>query len=98
MLRYHLFTAASYWEPNYGSSDVKQDFDFLLHFSPVHNVKPVAYPAMIVSTAYQDDRVVPAHAYKLAATLQERATAKSGPIYMQVTKNADHNSGGTNLL
>jgi len=71
MLRYHKFSAGRYWVTEYGSADNPAQFPFLIKYSPLHNLKPgVCYPATLVTTADHDDRVVPSHSFKFAATLQ----------------------------
>lgn len=72
MLRYHKFTIGWAWATDYGTSEEsKEMFDYLKAYSPLHNLKPgVSYPATMVMTGDHDDRVVPAHSFKFAATLQ----------------------------
>ena len=65
MLRYHTFTAGAGWAYDYGTADQnKEMFEYLLGYSPVHNVKAAIYPATLVTTADHDDRVVPAHSFR----------------------------------
>src|SRR5450759_2743193 len=72
MLRYHPFTIGHAWATECGRSDKEEDFKNLIKYSPLHNFrKGVKYPATLVTTADHDDRVVPAHSFKFAATLQE---------------------------
>ncbi|MCK7518355.1 MAG: prolyl oligopeptidase family serine peptidase [Ignavibacteriales bacterium] len=80
MLRFHKFTVGWGWAVEYGSSDKEDQFGYLYKYSPLHNLKPgVCYPATMVTTADHDDRVVPAHSFKFAATLQAaQACAKPG--------------------
>ncbi len=93
MLRYHLFTVARYWIPEYGSSDDPEQFKFLYAYSPLHNVKPgTDYPATLVLTADTDDRVHPGQAKKLAATLQAD-NASDEPILLRVETRAGHGGG-----
>ena len=71
MLRFEKFTVGYGWVGEYGSSDEREEFDNLYSYSPLHNLKPgVAYPATLITTTAYNDRVVPAHSYKFAATLQ----------------------------
>ncbi len=93
MLRYHKFTAGAGWAYDYGTSeDSKEMFDYLYHYSPVHNIKPAAYPATMVTTADHDDRVVPAHSFKFAATLQENQTG-TNPVLIRIETKAGHGAG-----
>ncbi|SFK79375.1 prolyl oligopeptidase [Porphyromonadaceae bacterium KH3CP3RA] len=94
MLRYHTFTAGAGWAYDYGTADQsKEMFEYLLAYSPVHNVKPgVEYPATLITTADHDDRVVPAHSFKFAAGLQENQSG-TNPVLIRVDVNAGHGAG-----
>jgi len=94
MLRFHKFTVGWGWVVEYGSSDSAQHFSNLHGFSPVHNINPAAeYPAVMVTTADHDDRVVPAHSFKYIATLQERRKANKNPLLIRVDVKAGHGAG-----
>ena len=94
MLRYHKFTIGWNWAPDYGTSeDSKAMFDYLRAYSPLHNLKKgVNYPATLVTTADHDDRVVPAHSFKFAATLQE-CQGGTAPVLIRIDSKAGHGSG-----
>ena len=94
MLRYHKFTAGAGWAYDYGTSeDSKEMFEYLYKYSPVHALKAgVKYPATLVTTADHDDRVVPAHSFKFAATLQQRH-AGDAPVLIAIQTNAGHGAG-----
>jgi len=93
MLRYHKFTAGAGWAYDYGTSEESEDmFKYLLGYSPLQNVKEVNYPATMVTTADHDDRVVPAHSFKFAATLQEKQKGKN-PILIRIETSAGHGAG-----
>jgi len=93
MLRYHKFTVGFGWIPEYGSSDSADHFKNLYAFSPVHNLKEgVSYPATMVTTADHDDRVVPAHSFKFAATLQEKHKG-TNPVLIRIETDAGHGAG-----
>jgi len=92
MLRYHKFTIGYAWASDYGTSADKSEFDCLIKYSPVHNVKEVEYPATMVLTGDHDDRVVPAHSFKFAATLQEKHKG-SNPALIRIDVNAGHGAG-----
>ncbi len=92
MLRFHKFTIGRAWCVDYGCSENKDEFACLYKYSPLHNVKKVAYPATLVLTGDHDDRVVPAHSFKFGATLQENHTGTE-PILIRIDKNAGHGAG-----
>src|SRR6266540_4565590 len=94
MLRFHRFTVGRYWVVEYGNAESSpEQFRFLLAYSPLHNVsKGVAYPPTLILTADTDDRVVPAHAKKLAAALQA-ATGGDAPIMLRLEPRAGHGHG-----
>ena len=93
MLRYNKFTAGAGWASDYGIADSSQAmFEYLYDYSPLHNVREVAYPATLITTGDHDDRVVPAHSFKFAATLQEKNTG-SYPILIRVETKAGHGAG-----
>lgn len=93
MLRFHKFTIGSAWVYDYGSSDDAAQFKALYAYSPLHNIKQsTKYPATLITTADHDDRVVPAHSFKYAATLQ---AAQSGPapVLIRIETKAGHGAG-----
>ena len=93
MLRYHKFTIGWGWAVEYGSSEKKEQFDYLIKYSPLHNVKDsVSYPATMITTADHDDRVVPAHSFKFAATLQSKHKGEN-PILIRIDEKAGHGAG-----
>jgi prolyl oligopeptidase len=94
MLRYHTASAnARQWSSDYGLSEDPTEFEALLAYSPVHNVKPGAcYPPTLITTADRDDRVVPWHSYKFAAALQH-AQGCASPILLRVETRAGHGAG-----
>jgi prolyl oligopeptidase len=98
MLRYQKFTIGWNWAPEYGTSDNYAQFQNLYKFSPLHNLKEgTDYPATMITTADHDDRVVPAHSFKFAATLQEKAGGTS-PQLIRVDVNAGHGAGKSTKL
>ncbi len=94
MLRYHTFTAGAGWAYDYGTSEQsKEMFEYLLAYSPVHNVKQgVDYPATLITTGDHDDRVVPAHSFKFAAQLQAKGSKKN-PLLIRIETDAGHGAG-----
>ena len=94
MLRYHKFTIGWNWAPDYGTSeDSPEMFEYLRGYSPLHNLKPgTEYPATLVTTADHDDRVVPAHSFKFAATLQD-CQAGDAPCLIRIDTKAGHGGG-----
>jgi prolyl oligopeptidase len=93
MLRFHKFTIGWAWTGDYGSSDDPEGFRYLSAYSPYHNIRPgTRYPAVLVTTADHDDRVVPGHSYKYAAALQH-AQAGEAPVLIRVDVKAGHGAG-----
>jgi len=93
MLRFHKFTAGRYWTSDYGSPDNAEEFAAIYKYSPLHNLKKgTKYPAVLVTTADHDDRVVPAHSFKYAATLQE-AQGGDAPVLIRIETKAGHGAG-----
>lgn len=93
MLRYHKFTAGAGWISDYGSAEEsKEMFEYLLGYSPLHNINEAEYPATMITTADHDDRVVPAHSFKFAATLQEKQIGDN-PILIRIETKAGHGAG-----
>jgi prolyl oligopeptidase len=97
MLRFHKFTIGWNWIPDYGSSDDPDEFKALHDYSPLHNIRGVAYPATLVVTADHDDRVVPAHSFKYAATLQAQASAGK-PALIRIETKSGHGAVSTTKL
>ena len=95
MLRFHKFTIGWNWIAEYGSSDNEEDFKNLVTYSPIHNIKAGPnYPSTLITTADHDDRVVPAHSFKYAATLQEKYKGEN-PVMIRIDVNSGH--GASNL-
>lgn len=96
MLRYHKFTAGAGWAYDYGTADdSKEMMEYLKKYSPVHAIKPgVSYPATLITTADHDDRVVPSHSFKFAATLQENHMGDN-PVLIRIDTKSGH--GASNL-
>ena len=95
MMRYHLFTIGWNWASDYGTSaDSKEMAEYLAAYSPIHNIKNdgTEYPAILVTTADHDDRVVPAHSFKYAATLQASDTGDR-PKLIRIDSKAGHGGG-----
>jgi prolyl oligopeptidase len=92
MLRYHRFTIGRYWISDYGNAENPDQFPYMYAYSPLHNVKAgAAYPPVLITTADHDDRVVPAHAKKFAATLQ--AANPQNLTLLRVETAAGHGAG-----
>lgn len=95
MMRYHKFTIGWNWASDYGTSDDSVEMaKYLLDYSPIHNIKNdgTPYPAILITTADHDDRVVPAHSFKYAATLQAANTGDK-PKLIRIESNAGHGAG-----
>ncbi len=93
MLRFQKFTIGWAWTSDYGSSDNPEEFKALYAYSPLHNIKPgTHYPPTLITTGDHDDRVVPAHSFKFAATLQA-AQAGPAPILIRIETRAGHGAG-----
>ena len=95
MLRFHKFTIGWNWIADYGSSDNPEEFKVLAGYSPIHNIREgVNYPATLITTADHDDRVVPAHSFKYAATLQEKYKGNN-PMLIRIDVNSGHGASNT---
>jgi prolyl oligopeptidase len=93
MLRFQKFTIGWAWTSDYGSSDNAEDFKYLYAYSPLHNLKPgTKYPPTLISTADHDDRVVPGHSFKFAATMQADQ-AGPAPVLIRIQTKAGHGAG-----
>ena len=93
MLRFHKFTIGWAWVSDYGSADDPEQFQDLLRYSPLHNLKPgVHYPATLVTTGDHDDRVVPGHSFKFIAALQA-TQAGQAPVLIRTQTKAGHGFG-----
>jgi len=93
MLRFHKFTVGWGWVVEYGSSEDSTQFNTLLKYSPLHNLKAgVKYPSTMITTADHDDRVVPAHSFKFAAALQ-KSHKGNNPVLIRIDVNAGHGAG-----
>lgn len=93
MLRFNKFTIGWAWESDYGSPQDPEEFSVLRAYSPLHNLKPgTEYPAVLITTADHDDRVVPAHSFKFAAALQE-AQGGAAPTLIRIETRAGHGAG-----
>ena len=95
MMRYHLFTIGWNWASDYGTSaDSPEMAKYLFEYSPIHNISSdgTPYPAILVTTADHDDRVVPAHSFKYAATLQAADTGDA-PKLIRIDSKAGHGAG-----
>jgi prolyl oligopeptidase len=93
MLRFHKFTIGWAWTSDYGSSDDPEEFKAIYAYSPLHNLKPgTKYPPTLVATSDHDDRVVPGHSFKFAATLQADQ-AGSAPVLIRIETKAGHGAG-----
>ncbi|WP_408590023.1 prolyl oligopeptidase family serine peptidase [Novosphingobium sp.] len=93
MLRFDRFTAGRYWVDDYGYPEKEADWRVLKAYSPYHNVRSGRdYPAILVTTADTDDRVVPGHSFKYTAALQAAAIG-SKPHLIRIETRAGHGSG-----
>lgn len=93
MLRYHKFTIGWAWAGDYGTSEDNEEmFHYLHKYSPIHNITDKNYPAVMLTTADHDDRVVPAHSFKYIATLQEKYTGNK-PVVIRIESKAGHGAG-----
>eukprot|EP01027_Heterolobosea_sp_BB2_P018958 GEZU01026641.1.p1 GENE.GEZU01026641.1~~GEZU01026641.1.p1 ORF type:complete len:260 (+),score=78.11 GEZU01026641.1:76-855(+) len=101
MLKFHKFTIGYAWVSDYGSSDNKDQFEALIKYSPLHNIRPpadanVQYPAVLVTTSDHDDRVVPLHSFKYAAELQHTIGSlpqQTRPLLIRIETKAGHGAG-----
>jgi prolyl oligopeptidase len=93
MLRFHKFTIGWAWTSDYGSADDADQFKAIYAYSPLQNLRAgTKYPATLITTADHDDRVVPAHSFKFAATIQADQTGDA-PVLIRIETKAGHGAG-----
>ena len=94
ILRFHRYTIGHAWIPEYGCSDKKEDFEYLLKISPMHNIPDTdKFPSVLVTTADHDDRVVPHHTLKYLATLQTELCHNKRPLLGRIETKTGHGFG-----
>jgi len=97
MLRFHKFTIGYAWCSDYGSSDIKDQFEHLIKYSPVHNVATgKTYPPLLLTTGDHDDRVSPLHSYKYIAAVQKEVgnlKGQAAPLIIRIETKAGHGAG-----
>ncbi|KAI9208342.1 prolyl oligopeptidase [Polychytrium aggregatum] len=94
VVRFHKFTIGHAWVSDYGNPDKKEDLEYILSYSPLHNVQSTKpYPAVLLCTSDHDDRVVPLHSYKLIAELQHTARNNPQPLCIRIETKAGHGAG-----
>jgi prolyl oligopeptidase len=94
MLRFHKFTIGSYWVSDYGCSDNKEQFEYMIKYSPLHTIdEKKEYPHVLLVTADHDDRVVPLHSYKYIAELQHLNGNQEKPFLIRIETKAGHGAG-----
>ncbi|MGH8191909.1 MAG: prolyl oligopeptidase family serine peptidase [Rhodanobacteraceae bacterium] len=90
MLRFQKFSGGAFWVPEYGTSDIKKDFEWLIKYSPLQNIhKGTCYPPTFITTSWDDDRVVPSHEFKFTAKIQQ-AQGCDNPILLRTTGSTSH--------
>jgi prolyl oligopeptidase len=90
MLRYQKFSGGALWAPEYGTSNKKKDFEWLIKYSPLQNIhKGTCYPPTLITTSWDDDRVVPSHEFKFTAKIQQ-AQGCANPILLHTTGGTSH--------
>lgn len=94
MFKFHKYTIGAAWISDFGNPDVKEDFDVMRAYSPLHNIRSeVQYPAILVVTGDHDDRVVPLHSLKYIATLQHSNPELGGPFVARIDEAGGHGQG-----
>jgi prolyl oligopeptidase len=90
MLRYQDFSGGALWAPEYGTSRNPRAFKWLYAYSPLNNIHPgTCYPPTLITTSWDDDRVVPMHEFKFTAAIQ-RAQTCANPILLRTTGATSH--------
>lgn len=97
MLRYNQFTAGAGWAYDYGTAEESPEmFNYLKSYSPYHNIKEgTCYPATMITTADHDDRVVPAHSFKFAASMQKAQNCPTNPVLIRIDTKSGHGASST---
>lgn len=94
MLRHHKSGTAKRWIPEYGNPDDPTHFQWLISYSPYHHiVRDADYPALLMISADEDERVDPMHARKFVAALQWALEFKQTRVLLRTQRNAGHLGG-----
>ncbi|KAJ1036427.1 hypothetical protein NDA13_000307 [Ustilago tritici] len=94
MLKFHTWTIGHAWKSDYGNVEDPEMFDYLYRYSPLHNVDgKKVYPTTVLACADHDDRVVPAHSFKLMAEMQHKLASNPNPLLLRVEIDAGHGAG-----
>ena len=86
MLRFHKLYIGRAWIPEYGDPENPEDLEYLIKYSPYHNIREMGYPPTLVYTGLYDDRVHPSHAFKFVAKLKDH----NAPVYLRTEKLSGH--------
>ena len=93
LVRFHKFTLGRVWLAEYGSPDDPEALPIIIKHSPLHTVSKnpnVTYPAVLVTTADHDTRVIPGHALKFLAEMQSNRPNNINPTLGRIYRNAGH--------
>ncbi|KAH9950170.1 prolyl oligopeptidase [Amylocystis lapponica] len=94
LLKFADFTIGRAWTSDYGDPHDPHDFDFIHPISPLHNVPTdKVLPPTLLMTADHDDRVVPLHSFKHAATIQHLLPHNPHPLLIRIDKKSGHGAG-----
>ena len=92
MVRYELHGLGATWSDEYGSAANEEEFEWLIGYSPYHQVREgESYPATLFTVFEGDTRVDPLHARKMCAALQHSKNSLSErPILIRTERHVGH--------
>ena len=84
------------WQEN-GNPNIKEEFEYMLDYSPYQNVQKQAYPAMQFMTGLNDINTPAYQTFKMVAKLRANQTG-TAPVFLSCDLEGSHNSLNFKLM